>query len=73
MLSIQVLGQGPVKMMMAECFQKTKLRGIVRGDLEDISGPQSLRQLIGAATLAITIEPQGGERYQGIVPMDKDT
>ena len=60
-------------MMMAECFQKTKLRGIVRGDLEDISGPQSLRQLIGAATLAITIEPQGGERYQGIVPMDKDT
>ena len=73
MVSIQVLGQGPVKTMMAECFQKTKLRGIVRGDLDTISGPQSLRQLLGKATLAITIEPQGGERYQGIVPMDKDT
>jgi molecular chaperone Hsp33 len=72
-VSIQVLGQGPVTTMMAECYQKTKLRGIVRGDLERISGPQRLRQLLGTATLAITIEPQGGERYQGIVPVDQDS
>lgn len=71
-VSIQVNGKGPVKTMMAECYQKTKLRGIVRGDLESISGPQNLEQLFGAATLAITIEPEGGERYQGIVPLDQD-
>ena len=26
--------------------------------------------MLGKGTLAITIEPEGGERYQGIVPMD---
>lgn len=73
MVSIQVLGQGPIKTMMAECYQKTKLRGIVRGDLESVLGPQSIQQLLGSATLAITIEPQGGERYQGIIPLDKNS
>lgn len=73
MVSIQAIGKGPIKTIMAECLQKTKLRGIVRGDLESISGPQHLKQLVGAATLAITIEPEGGERYQGLVPLDKDS
>ena len=71
-INVQAVGQGPIKTIMAECFQKNKLRGIVRGDLASISGQQNLYQLLGAATLAITIEPQQGERYQGIVPMEED-
>jgi len=71
-ITVQALGQGPIKTITTECFQKTKLRGIVRGNLDSISGPQTLRQLLGSATLAITIEPQKGERYQGIVPLQRD-
>ena len=72
-ITVQARGQGPIKTIMAECFQKTKIRGIVRGDLDALSGKQSLRQLLESATLAITIEPQQGERYQGIVPLESDS
>jgi molecular chaperone Hsp33 len=33
----------------------------------------SFRQLIGESQLAITIEPHEGSRYQGIVPITKET
>lgn len=72
-ITVQARGQGPIKTIMAECFQKTKIRGIVRGDLGALSGKQSLRQLLESATLVITIEPQQGERYQGIVPLESDS
>lgn len=72
-VSIQAVGRGPVKTIMAECYQKTKLRGIVRGELDALTGPETLSTMLGSATLAITIEPEGGERYQGIVPMEQDS
>jgi len=72
-VSIQAIGRGPIATIMAECSHKTQLRGIVRGDFESASKQQSLHSLLGSATLAITIEPEGGERYQGIVPMERDS
>jgi molecular chaperone Hsp33 len=69
-ISIQARGDGPLSTVMAECTSGTKLRGIVRGDLQAAENHASLQDLLGAGTLAITVEPEGGERYQGIVPMD---
>lgn len=69
-ISIQARGDGPLSTVMAECTAGTKLRGIVRGDLQAAENHASLQDLLGNGTLAITIEPEGGERYQGIVPMD---
>ena len=69
-VTIQATGTGPLKTIMAECTQGNKLRGIVRGDLEAAAKGRSLKDLLGNATLAITIEPEDGERYQGIVPLD---
>ena len=69
-ISIQARGDGPLSTVMAECTAGTKLRGIVRGDLQAAENLSSLQDLMGAGTLAITIEPEGGERYQGIVPME---
>jgi molecular chaperone Hsp33 len=71
-ISVQATGAGPLKTIMAECTQGNKLRGIVRGDLDAAASAQSLKDFLGSATLAITIEPEGGERYQGIVPLDAD-
>jgi molecular chaperone Hsp33 len=58
---------------MAECSNNTQLRGIVRGDYHNIGSEETFKSLLGSATLAITIEPEGRERYQGLVPLDKDS
>jgi molecular chaperone Hsp33 len=71
-VTIQARGDGPLSTLMVECAQVSNLRGIIRGDLERAEGLHSLTELMGSATLAITIEPIGGERYQGIVPMEAD-
>ena len=71
-ITIQAMGKGPIATVMTECSQGNKLRGIVRGDFDNIEGKSGLAELVGDATLAITIEPEGKERYQGVVPLDKD-
>ena len=70
MITIQATGDGPVSTVMAECSQGNKLRGIVRGEFDSIEGISSLKELLGSAILAISIEPEGKERYQGVVPLD---
>jgi len=76
-VSIQASGNGPISMIMAECSQGQQLRGIVRGHFEDLTSKQwSERQGVSAllhkSTLAITVEPENSERYQGIVPIESD-
>lgn len=72
-VSIQAIGQGTITSIMTECSNNTQLRGIVRGDYQSIGDNENFKTLLGSATLAITIEPEGRERYQGLVPMDKDS
>lgn len=73
MITLQAQGDGPVSMIMAECSHHRDLRGIVR--LESSSERpkgKGLGELLGKGIMAITIEPEQGERYQGVVPMDSD-
>ena len=72
-VSIQAIGRGAITSLMAECTNNTQLRGIVRGDYQSINDDESFNSLLSGATLAITIEPEGRERYQGLVPIDKDS
>jgi len=72
-VSIQAIGRGAIKTIMAECSNKTQLRGIVRGDFSAVAEQQGFQSLLESATLAITIEPEGKERYQGIVPIESET
>jgi molecular chaperone Hsp33 len=76
-ISVQATGNGPVSMIIAECNQKQQLRGIVRGDFNQvprnhINNDIGLSTLLGKGTIAITIEPEKGERYQGVVSMELD-
>ena len=70
-LTIQARGDGPISLVTMECTHDRKLRGIARwnGEIQQ----QPLAQLLGEATLAITITPIKGQRYQGIVPLEGDT
>lgn len=72
MITVQARGNGPVSTIMTECTQGNKLRGIVRGNFDNLDGLSTLQELLGTATLAITLEPAGKERYQGVVPLEEE-
>lgn len=72
-LSLQARGEGDLPMILTECTHHRDLRGIARlAEGAQIAKGATLRQLVGdKATLVITIDPQRGERYQGIVPLQR--
>jgi len=67
-LALQAQGNGEIPLMLAETTHDRTIRGIVRGG-EHARG-QDFASLIGQGTLAITLEPLKGERYQGIVALE---
>ncbi|BBM01544.1 Hsp33 family molecular chaperone HslO [Microbulbifer sp. GL-2] len=74
-LSIQARGEGDLPLIMAECTHHSDLRGIARvAEGAQIDDNATLSQMIGSrGALAITLEPKRGERYQGVVPMEKES
>tara|TARA_R110001592_G_scaffold62142_4_gene189917 strand:- start:27044 stop:27901 length:858 start_codon:yes stop_codon:yes gene_type:complete len=70
-LSIHARGQGPVSLLMAETTNRRHFRALAKWE-GDIQPDLDLKGLLGDAQLAITIDPDKGARYQGIVPMEKD-
>jgi len=76
-LSVQIRGEGSIKMMMAECRQTSddadqpfRVKGLAQFD-ETIDATASFVDLAAQGRLIITIEPEQGQRYQGIVAMDE--
>ena len=74
-LSLLARGNGRLRMIRAECTHEHAVRAIAQLDESDADLPAGagLRELLGHGTLAITLEPDHGERYQGIVPLDRET
>ncbi|MGH8251879.1 MAG: Hsp33 family molecular chaperone HslO [Steroidobacteraceae bacterium] len=71
-LSLQFEGPGPVRLMLAQCTHRHAIRGVARHD-EWPAGEMPAAGLFGGGQLAVTIEqPEGGERYQGVVPLEHD-
>src|SRR6202795_357441 len=77
-LSLQLQGDGPVHLMLAQCTGGLGVRGLARYR-EDIyrgegtgtdTGAERIVDLIGAGNLTVTLETDdGAQRYQGIVPI----
>ena len=70
LLTLQIQGNGPVSLLQAETTHDGKLRGIAQLDPE-----QELHDgnLLGEdGRLIITIDPDEGRRYQGIVALEGD-
>jgi len=67
-LSLQAKSNGPLGILFAECTHDRQVRGYGRV-AEGALGPQ-LADLLPSGTLAITITPEQGQRYQGVVPLD---
>ncbi len=69
-LILQIQGDGPVGLIMAECNQVGDVRAIARFDDETSYADTQWTSLTGVGRLLLTIEPDDGERYQGIVPLE---
>lgn len=68
-LTLQVQGDGPVRLLVVECSSESTLRATAQWEGEVTLAP--LAALVGTGRLAITIEPRKGkERYQGIVSVE---
>ncbi len=75
-LSLQVQGSGSLKWAMAECSHRGEIRALAEWHEDDIfndaeNGNVALSTLKDGV-LFINIEPEHGERYQGIVPLEHD-
>lgn len=69
-LTVQARGDGPVPLVMAEATDAHTLRGIVKAKGESAGTPTTLAQAVGTGVLTLTIDPEQGQRYQGIVPLE---
>ncbi|WP_040976790.1 Hsp33 family molecular chaperone HslO [Necropsobacter massiliensis] len=71
-ITVQIQGDGALKLALVNGTDSQQIRALARlqGDIED---NMSLTQMVGKGVLVITVAPQEGERYQGIIPLDKPT
>lgn len=68
---LQARSDGEIPLIMAEANSRQEVRAIVHGAEQAVS--DSFQGLLGSGTLSITIDPVGGQRYQGIVPLDGES
>ncbi|MGO1616552.1 MAG: Hsp33 family molecular chaperone HslO [Oceanisphaera sp.] len=71
-INVQLQGDGPVSLVVVNGDNAQQLRGIARWE-GDIPDTDNLAELMGKGYLAITITPNDGERYQGIVELGQDS
>ncbi|MGL5036923.1 MAG: Hsp33 family molecular chaperone HslO [Aeromonas sp.] len=71
-ITVQLQGDGPVRLAVINGDNHQQLRGVARYEGELPTDGQ-LQSLIGNGQLVITITPEQGERYQGIIALNADT
>lgn len=66
----QAQGNGSLKALVAQSTHDKKVHGLARCDA---TTKGTLPEMIGDGRLVITVAPNKGNPYQGIVPLDKNT
>ena len=72
-LALQAQGKGPVSLLLAEYTHDGELRALARHSDGQDWNHGDIQTLIGEGTMVITITPEQGRQYQGIVPLSGDT
>ncbi|WP_150304586.1 Hsp33 family molecular chaperone HslO [Pseudomonas saliphila] len=71
LLVLQARSSGPLSTLMVECSSNQEVRGIAR--YADSLEGEDLATLMPDGILAITIDPDNGQRYQGVVSLQGTT
>ena len=71
-LSLQLRGDGPMHLLLAQCTSGLGVRGLARyREGEGVSGSHKINELIGNGNLTVTLETDdSAQRYEGIVPIE---
>lgn len=73
-IAVQLQGKGPVSLAVINGDNKQQMRGVARWNNDSpIKDDATLQELMGTAHMVITLTPNKGERYQGVVALDKPT
>ena len=65
-ITVQLQGDGPMSLAVINGNNRQQMRGVARVQ-GDIADDADLKTLVGNGYLVITITPEEGERYQGVV------
>ncbi|WP_449566924.1 Hsp33 family molecular chaperone HslO [Lelliottia nimipressuralis] len=71
-ITVQLQGDGPMILAVINGNNQQQMRGVARVQGEVPEGAD-LKTLVGNGFLVITITPEEGERYQGVVGLEGDT
>lgn len=71
-ITVQIQGKGPLALALVNGSDQQQVRALARVQGE-IKAGMSLQEMIGEGVLVITIAPNQGERYQGVIALDKPT
>lgn len=69
---VQIQGTGPLKLLVVECTDELNMRATAKwsGEL----GNLDFVEMVGGGQFVITLDPKnGGQAYQGIVPLEGNT
>mgnify|MGYP001066254519 CR=1 FL=1 len=66
-LILQIQGEGPLRTLVAQATHGRTIRGLARWEGQVPAG--TIEAVFGPGRLVLTLEPERGERYQGIVPL----
>lgn len=71
-ITVQLQGDGPMTLAVINGNNHQQMRGVARVQGE-VPENANLKTLVGNGYLVITITPEEGERYQGVVDLEGDT
>ncbi|WP_395300902.1 Hsp33 family molecular chaperone HslO [Enterobacter sp. ECC-175] len=71
-ITVQLQGDGPMTLAVINGNNQQQMRGVARVQGE-VPENADLKTLVGNGYLVITISPEEGERYQGVVGLEGDT
>ena len=74
-LSFQLQGDGAVSLLVVDCDEQLRLRGMARSNADGVSSAptDNISELIGNGQLVLTLQSDGAEPYQSYVPIEGDS
>ncbi|MEO0420743.1 MAG: Hsp33 family molecular chaperone HslO [Pseudomonadota bacterium] len=71
-MTLQVTGEGPLRMLVVQCRSDLTMRAMAHAE-DRAREVSSFRDLVGEGRLVLSIEADDGQRYQGIIALDRPT
>ncbi|QHM77184.1 33 kDa chaperonin [Mixta theicola] len=71
-ITVQLQGDGALSLAVINGNNRQEMRGVARMQ-GDIAPGSTLKEMVGNGYLVITISPEKGERYQGVVGLEGET